>query len=260
MKFNDLDKRMRIYEQNLDQYIVPGMFIVARLDGRSFTKLTHEKCQFETPFDSVFRDCMIETTKHIINCGFKIIYAYTESDEISLLFSCQDQTFSHKVRKLNTILAGEASGFMSLKLGIPVCFDCRIIPLPNKEIVKDYFNWRQEDANRNTLNSWAYWTLRKTGMNPRKASSVLKEQNVAFKNELLWQHGINYNDVPLWQKRGVGLYYQYFTKEGFNPITKEKVKIKRKMLYANQELPIREEYENLIELLIREDQKETSRN
>lgn len=251
MKFDDLDKQMRVYEQNLDQYIVPGMYIVARLDGRSFTKLTHEKMKFEAPFDKTFRDHMVETTKHLMNCGFKILYAYTESDEISLLFSTEDQAFSHKVRKLNTILAGEASGFMSLKLGVPVCFDCRIIPLPNKELLKDYFNWRQEDANRNALNSWAYWTLRKEGKNPRKASSILKGQGIAFKNELLYQHGINYNNVPLWQKRGVGLYFQDVQKEGFNPITKEKVTVKRKQLYVNYELPTQKEgYEKIIDSLL----------
>ena len=38
MKFDDFDKRMRVYEQSIDQYIVPGMYIVARLDGRSFVK------------------------------------------------------------------------------------------------------------------------------------------------------------------------------------------------------------------------------
>lgn len=30
MKFDDFDKRMRVYEQSIDQYIVPGMYIVAR--------------------------------------------------------------------------------------------------------------------------------------------------------------------------------------------------------------------------------------
>ena len=29
MKFDDFDKRMRVYEQSIDQYIVPGMYIVA---------------------------------------------------------------------------------------------------------------------------------------------------------------------------------------------------------------------------------------
>ena len=44
MKFDDFDKKMRIYEQSLDQTILPEIFIVARLDGRSFTKLTKEIC------------------------------------------------------------------------------------------------------------------------------------------------------------------------------------------------------------------------
>ncbi len=139
MKFDDFDKRMRVYEQSIDQYIVPGMYIAARLDGRSFTKLTREICKFEAPFDSRFRDLMVDTTKHIMNCGFKVLYGYTESDEISLLFSPDNSAFANKVRKINTILAGEASGYFSLALGKAVCFDCRVVPLPNIELVKDYF-------------------------------------------------------------------------------------------------------------------------
>lgn len=30
MEFDDFDKRMRVYEQSIDQYIVPGMYIAAR--------------------------------------------------------------------------------------------------------------------------------------------------------------------------------------------------------------------------------------
>ena len=56
MKFSELDKKMRVYEESIDQYIVPEMFIVTRLDGRSFTRLTREICKFEAPFDVKFRD------------------------------------------------------------------------------------------------------------------------------------------------------------------------------------------------------------
>ena len=47
MKFDDFDRQMRIYEESLDQYILPDMYLVARLDGRSFTKLTKKICQFD---------------------------------------------------------------------------------------------------------------------------------------------------------------------------------------------------------------------
>ena len=156
MKFDDFDKEMRIYEESLDQYILPDMYIAARLDGRSFTRLTKEICEFEAPFDVKFRDLMVETVKSLMNVGFRIVYGYTESDEISVLFHHDDNTFGRKVRKINTTLAGEASAAFSLALGQAATFDCRVIPLPNKSRVADYFVWRQEDSHRNSLNAHCY--------------------------------------------------------------------------------------------------------
>ena len=106
MKFDNFDKEMRIYEESLDQYILPDMYIAVRLDGRSFTRLTKEICKFEAPFDMKFRDMMVETVKSLMNVGFRIVYGYTESDEISLLFHPEDRTFGSKVRKINTTLEG----------------------------------------------------------------------------------------------------------------------------------------------------------
>ena len=100
MIFDDFDKKMRVYEQSLDQIILPEIYIAARLDGRGFTKLTKEICKFDSPFDLHFRDIMIHTTEHLMDCGFRIVYGFTESDEISLLFHVNDNTFGRKVRKM----------------------------------------------------------------------------------------------------------------------------------------------------------------
>ena len=161
MTFDELDKKMRVYEQSLDQVIDKSKYLVARLDGRGFTKLTKEVCNFEAPFDSRFRDMMVNTVYELMNCGFHVIYGFTESDEISLLFHPREETFGRKVRKYNSVLAGVASAAFSLQLGGIAGFDCRIIPLPDIERVKDYFLWRQEDAHRNALNSHCYWAMRK---------------------------------------------------------------------------------------------------
>ena len=40
MKFDDLDTKMRCYEQSIDQHVLSDMYLVARLDGRSFSRLT----------------------------------------------------------------------------------------------------------------------------------------------------------------------------------------------------------------------------
>lgn len=246
MRFDDFDKQMRVYEESLDQYILPDMYIVVRLDGRSFTKLTKEICKFEAPFDIKFRDLMVDTVKSVMECGFRIIYGYTESDEISLLFHPDDNTFGRKVRKINTTLAGEASAAFSLALGHVATFDSRVIPLPNKEKVADYFIWRQEDSHRNSLNAHCYWALRKDGANQNEATLELEGKDVPFKNELLFKKGINYNDLPSWQKRGIGVYYKDVKKEGYNPISNETVMTDRRELIADYEIPLGDEYRRFI--------------
>lgn len=247
MKFDDFDKKMRVYEESLDQYILPDMYIVARLDGRSFTRLTKDICKFKAPFDEKFRDLMVETVMSLMNCGFRIIYGYTQSDEISLLFSPDENTFGRKVRKINTTLAGEASAAFSMLLGKLATFDCRVAPLPNISRVVDYFIWRQEDACRNSLNGYCYWMSRKEGADKRQATSSLQGKDASYKNEFLFQRGINFNDTPVWQRRGIGLYYQEIEKEGFNPIKKENVVTKRREITTDYELPIKEEYRRYIE-------------
>ena len=131
MKFDDLDAKMRVFEQSLDQIIPPGNYIVARIDGRSFTRLTKEVCKFEAPFDERFNKMMVETVKGLVaDTGMEIIYGYTQSDEISLLFAPGTNVFGRKVRKLNSVLAGSASSLFSLKLGQLAVFDSRIGLLP----------------------------------------------------------------------------------------------------------------------------------
>ena len=208
MKFSELDAKMRVYETTNDRCVLPGIYMVARIDGRHFHTLTKESGNFEAPFDEKFRDYMIGTVEHLMTkSGFNFIYGYTESDEISLLFALESQDFGRKLRKLNSILAGEASAKFSLLYGDIGVFDCRICELPTKDNVVDYFRWRNEDANRNALNAWCYWTLRKNGQDSKTATKAIEGISVAEKNELLFQYGINFNDLPLWQKRGIGFYF-----------------------------------------------------
>ena len=175
MIFDELDTSMRRFETSLDQTVLPELYMAVRIDGRNFTKLTKETCRFEAPFDVRFRDAMVDTVRHLMDCGFRIVYGYTQSDEISLLFHPKDNTFGRKTRKINSVLAGEASAFFSLHLGVLACFDCRVVPLPNLECVRDYFSWRQEDAHRNSLNAHCYWLLRREGMSPGRPQGKLRE-------------------------------------------------------------------------------------
>ncbi len=250
MNFDDLDAKMRVYEQSLDHFLLPELYLVARLDGNRFTRLTKEVCRFEAPFDIRFRDMMVETVKALMNYGFRVIYGFTESDEISLLFHPDEDMFGRKVRKFNSLLAGVASASFSTQLGKQAIFDCRMVPLPTMERVRDYFLWRQEDAHRNSLNGHCYWMLRKQGKSVAEATKMLEGQSVAFKNELLFRNGINFDRLPSWQKRGIGVYWDTYEKPGFNPKTGQAETATRRALKVDTELPLGEEYAGFIEELL----------
>ncbi len=254
MKFDDLDAKMRIFETAHDFCVLPGIHMVARLDGRSFTRLTKEVHQFEAPYDERFRDLMLDTLEHLMT-EFNAAYGYTQSDEMSLLFPLNCDLFSRKLRKLNSVLAGQASARFSHGLGSSACFDCRISELPTVDFVVDYFRWRNEDAHRNALNAHCYWSLRKDGRSVKEATDTLHDVSVADKNELLFQHGINFNELPNWQKRGMGLYWESYDKEGMNPRTGKKVSVERRRIKRDLNLPMKEAYSQFMRDLMATDRK-----
>ena len=252
MKFNDLDARLRVYETAHDHCALPGLYLVARLDGRGFTRLTKELHPFERPFDARFRDLMVSTVAHLMQCGFRMRYGFTESDEISLLLDPAENTFGRKLRKYHSILAGEASAKFSLLLGDLGSFDCRIAQLPRLTDVADYFRWRAEDALRNALSAHCYWLLRGEGQSPAAATAQVSGLSTSAKNELLFQRGINFNNLPAWQKRGVGLYWREEQHQGVNPLKKEATLVTRRRLHTEYELPVGDNYEAFVRQLLAE--------
>lgn len=246
MHFDELDRRMRVFEMAHDHRVLPGIQMVARIDGRDFTRLTKETLAFERPYDEHFRDQMLATAEHLMTCGFNVLYGYTQSDEISLLFHPAETAFDRKLRKFNSILAGEASARFSLLVGVVASFDCRISQLPRDDLVVDYFRWRQEDAHRNALNGYCYWTLRDTGISARAVHAQLAGLSVAQKNELLFSHGINFNNLPAWQRRGAGLFWETYEKQARNPKTGETGVALRRRLRQELDLPMRDDYARFI--------------
>lgn len=226
MHFKEFDKLMRQYEEDHDYILPPQHWLVARLDGRGFSKLT-KKLGISKPFDVKYKDDMIGLCISIMqDSGFNILYAYTQSDEISLLFHPSEDSYNRKMRKLNSILAGFTSAKFTQILNkmsfyphtnpymdALATFDCRISALPDIDKVVDYFRWRQSDSERNCLQACAYWTLRQNGFSSRKATSALNKTSQQDKRNILIEYGLNYDNRPGWQKRGVGLQWTEYTKD-----------------------------------------------
>lgn len=248
MKSEELDSRMRRLECFHALRLPDGARVILRLDGRGFSGFTETRC--EKPFDPVFHDWMVKTSGSLL-ATFQATYAYTESDEISVLLPGDWDHFDRELEKTLSLSAGLASATFSLACGSVAQFDCRAIVAARDDQVIDYFRWRQADASRCALNGWCYWTLRKNGQSVAGATRALEGKSAAEKNELLFQAGINFNDLPLWQRRGTGLYREVYQREGYNPRTQEKVIATRRRVCVDEGLPKGEDYAALLDRLLR---------
>lgn len=228
MTFQELEQLMRKVENAREGELPADVYIIARLDGRGFSKLT--KAHFEKPFDERFHCLMVEVMRYLMELEPDITLAYNQSDEISLLIMPGSLSFNRKARKILSLLPSAAAAKLSLMLGEPVCFDCRLNIQSDVEGVIRYFRWRSIDAERNAFNACAYWLLRKQGMEPHAAAEHLRYMDIKTHRKLLQDHHADSSVIPIWQTRGVIMHRITETREGFNPLTHEVTTCMRRRL------------------------------
>ena len=85
MDFDTLDKQMRSFEQSLDRTMLEGIYVVARLDGHGFTRLTKKEWDLEKPFDIRFRYAMVATLHHLTKLFATKLQFQMEMSSISSL-------------------------------------------------------------------------------------------------------------------------------------------------------------------------------
>lgn len=223
--------------------VPPGAWMVIRADGRRFSRLTEE--HFTKPFDERMRGCMTAAASALMT-EFGAVYGCTHSDEISVALPPGSQLFGRALEKLVSVSAGICSASFTEAAGLPGHFDSRVWIGNCAEDVADYFSWRQADAARGALNVWCYWTMRQAGISARQATATLKGAGTAGQNELLFQHGVNYNDVPAWQRRGTALFWEEYAKAGTDPRTGVPVTAVRRRLALNSQLPAKADYHAMV--------------
>jgi tRNA(His) guanylyltransferase len=213
-----------------------GSKIVIRIDGRTFSKLSHD-LKFKKPYDEQFRDIMVKTGEDFFK-EFSPAFIYTFSDEINILLS--EIPFGGRIEKLDSVFASFITGSFTKNLSKsvekPISFDCRVIPLSRNGMM-EYFKQRQDEAWRNCINGYAYWTLRDK-YTKKETMEILKKKKSSQLHDILFERGINLAELPAWQRKGIGIYKKEVVIEGYNPVEDEKVRSMRKKIFIDEDLPI----------------------
>jgi tRNA(His) guanylyltransferase len=203
-----------------DDRIIPDVFIVVRVDGRAFGKLAERHC-LSKPVDerlvALFNDAAARVLQAFTG---QIPLAYGHSDEYSFVFRREVNVFRRRASKLLSVVTSLfSSAFVrgweshfgaSTPLQDLPSFDGRVVVLPSFRHVRDYLSWRQVDCHINCQYNTAFWLLvQKDGLSKDEAHSVLRGTDTGMKNEIMWQRGTNYNDLPEQHRKGSLLVWRH---------------------------------------------------
>jgi tRNA(His) guanylyltransferase len=209
---SSLNVRMKGYENVSRVYLPKRTYILARIDGRAFHTWTKG---LKRPFDDGFIEDMNNTAIYLCKNISGAKFAYVQSDEISILITDFETNetepwFDNNIQKMVSVATSMATAkfnqlrisrdLMDGKLSVgdilsfkPAEFDGRFWQIPSKIEVENYFIYRQQDATRNSLSTVAQ------SLYPHEE---LKGVASNEKQELIFQKGVNWNELESGKKRG----------------------------------------------------------
>jgi tRNA(His) guanylyltransferase len=232
-KFGD---RMKGYEASYRMKLPKRMPVIIRIDGTHFHTYTKG---MKKPFDEDLAYAFWETCKYLAKniMGCKVVYH--QSDEISLLLTnyhklTTQSWFDNNLQKMVSVSASLATAKFNeiMREKYPdkplATFDSRAWVLPPDEVC-NYFLWRQQDATKNSISMVAQANF------PHKQLQNLNGKEM--QDKLMVEKGINWNDLPTWQKRGTCIVKKSYTKEGVTP-NGEKKQANRGCWELDTEIPV----------------------
>ena len=218
-KQQSLAARMKEYEAiTTALHLEPGVPAIMRLDGHSFSRFT---ARFQKPFDSRLHTAMVATCADLLGTHNTATLAYTQSDEITLVFPTGIGSFNGRVQKIATLAASFCSvhffthllaamaespepavpGFgpdaLAMGKGLPLPhFDARVFNVPGVEECLNNLLWRcRGDAIRNSVSAWARSLYSTKQLHKKTTSEMIamaaKEKGAIYKDS-----------VPAWALEG----------------------------------------------------------
>lgn len=226
---DDLGVRIKtFYEQIPKTKLMRRCPVALRIDGKSFHTFTRG---FQKPFDEVLIKSMQETMKYLCENIQGCVLGYTQSDEITLILVdykklTSSAWFDYEVQKICSIAASMATmafnkffekyvdeyrfskwdgvskyedgtwGYIQTLLNAVdkgAMFDARCFNIPKEEVTNLVY-WRQLDASRNSIQMVGQANFSHKELQNKSCNDI--------QDMLMTQKGINWNDLPIYQKRG----------------------------------------------------------
>lgn len=234
---DELGKRMKtFYEEIPKTRLMRRVPVSIRIDGKAFHTFTKG---FQKPFDEVLIKSMQDTMKYLCENIQGCVLGYTQSDEITLILIdykkfTSSAWFDYEIQKVCSIAASMATMAFNKYFSENInsecyvfddelldngdfnpnykneylidlytthikasykgaMFDARCFNIP-KEEVANLIYWRQIDATRNSIQMVGQANFSHKELQNKSCDQI--------QDMLMTQKGINWNDIPSYQKHG----------------------------------------------------------
>lgn len=193
-----LSQLIKQWERASETTLPPKAYTIVRVDGRHF----HSYCRGLTkPYDIQFMHDMDLVAESLCSDYSGTLFAYTQSDEISLILADlqSEETqpmFGGRTQKLASVAASLAGATLTrARPDHPhvAMFDARAFTAHTLEDVARYYLWRSRDAVRNSILMKAQHELGK---------KQTENQNTIELVRALRDHGTPWEDLPEGFKSG----------------------------------------------------------
>ena len=223
---NTLADRMKQYEAPFDFTLPLASPVILRLDGHTFSRFTAPFCR---PFDQRIHDAMVATCSDLLKYFPQATVAYTQSDEMTLVFPAGVQSFNERIQKLSSIAASYCSVRFNIHLVAFLTanpepkvkstaydnlgtadFDARFFAVPSVEEALNCLLWRcRGDAMRNSVNAFARTLYSDKQLHKRTTTEV--------REMMKKEKGVVYEEaVPRWAVEGSLVKKEQLEHEGVN--------------------------------------------
>jgi len=193
-----LDK-IKHYEEIYDYEITPGLPIIARANGRHFSKITRNIVKPYSPeLGNILQNTMLYSAMEIEGA----VFGYQYNDEVSFLLHSED-AYNNKIQKIISVVAGLTSlNFIKNLFASDdppdligeALFDCTVFPLPSLEEASNYFILKQKECRSVAIANAAESELTKIHGN-KQAEGILFKKKTTEKLEILEECGIIFNET-----------------------------------------------------------------
>jgi len=158
--------KYKAFESAVETQLPANTFAVIRLDGKAFHTFTKN---FARPFDAHFAATMDMVGAHLCDVVDGAMFAYVQSDEISVVFSDLANPGTQmwaggRVQKMVSIAAANATA-MYMAVSPTALFpifdarvhpldsldEARVHPLDSLDEAREYVVWRRADATKNAI-------------------------------------------------------------------------------------------------------------